>query len=90
MKAVLLILVLVCTALPAYAGKAEAKELARNFNCIVTSIDPVAMQTGEVESTTYKATCQIPESASAEDKKNNGTLLIRCDAAMCHLVKKGE
>lgn len=85
-----LALLFVLFALPVYAGQAEAKELARNFNCSVTGIAPVLMQTGMQESTSYKVTCALPAAASEEDKKNNGTLLIRCDAALCHLVKKGE
>lgn len=79
------------TPLPAHAGsQAEAKELARNFNCTVSGITPIAMETGTVESTTYKVNCLLPATASEDDKKNNGTLVIRCDAALCRLLRKGE
>lgn len=77
--------------LPAHAGsQAEAKELARNFNCTVSGITPLTIETGSADSTTYKVSCLLPATASDEDKKNNGTLTIRCDAALCRLLRKGE
>jgi hypothetical protein len=72
-----------------HAGTAEVKELARNYNCQVTEIIPTGTATGEEESVTYKVGCALPDTVSAEDKKSNSSLLIRCSGALCSLVKKG-
>lgn len=77
--------------LPAHAGQAEAKDFARSQNCTVTGITPTAMETGSGGGeTVYKATCLISGTANEEEKKANGTLLIRCNGALCTLLKKGE
>jgi hypothetical protein len=77
-------------ALPAAAGMAEAKDMARAYNCKVTSLTAVETETGDADGTTYKATCQLDGTLTDEQKKANGTLYIRCDMAMCRLLRKGE
>lgn len=88
----LLILSLVALVAPSplWAGQAEAKELARNYNCKVASIAEDSVATGSAESITYKVNCTLPASASEEDRKANGTLWVRCEMGMCQLLKKGE
>jgi hypothetical protein len=90
MRLPLFILALLLAPLPAYAGQAEAKELARNYNCAVTGVTEQSKAVGEAEITTYKVNCLLPASTSAEQQKSNGSLLIRCSAALCSLLKKGE
>lgn len=75
---------------PLWAGQAEARELARNYNCKVASITEDSVATGRAESATYKVNCALPASTSEEDRKANGTLWVRCEMGMCRLLKKGE
>jgi hypothetical protein len=83
-------LVLCLLPLSASAGTAEVKELARNYNCQVTDIVPTGTQTGEEDSMTYRVGCALPDTVSAEDKKANSTLVIKCNGSLCSLVKKGS
>jgi hypothetical protein len=76
--------------LSAFAGTAEVKELARNYNCQVTEIVPTGTQTGEEDSMTYRVGCALPDTVSAEDKKANSSLVIKCSGSLCALVKKGS
>jgi hypothetical protein len=69
MNAALLALALLLVSLPAHAGQAEAKELARNFNCTVTGITPVAMETGMSESTSYKVIAPSPPRLAKRTKR---------------------
>lgn len=86
----LIFILLLALPLPAFAGMAEARDLARSQNCQVTAIVPVAMETGAGADTTYKVTCQLAGQMSEELKKANGTLFVRCEAALCWVLKKGE
>ncbi len=90
MSALIFIVLLLLAPLPAFAGMAEAKDLAKSLNCTVKNIVVASKSSGENSDTTYKVDCDIPASASAEEKKANGTLLIKCEAALCTLFKKGE
>lgn len=76
--------------LTAHAGMAEAKDLARAMNCQVKNIVVATKSAGENPTTTYKVDCDLPQTATADEKKANGTMLIKCEAAMCSLLKKGE
>lgn len=76
--------------LPVLAGTAEAKDVAKSYNCKVTNITVIETHTGDNAATVYKADCDLPAGVTDEQKKANGTLTIRCDAAMCSLMKKGE
>lgn len=75
---------------PLLAGMAEAKDLAKSLNCTVKNIVIAAKSSGENYATTYKVDCDVPAAASMDDKKANSTLLIKCEAALCALLKKGE
>ncbi len=85
-----LLFLLLALPLPAAAGIAEAKDLARTLNCTVKAIVVAGKSSGDNSETTYKVDCDVPQTASAEEKKANGRLLIKCQAAMCNLLKKGE
>lgn len=87
---ILLLILLFALPLPAFAGMAEAKDLAKTLNCQVKAIVVANKSSGENFETTYKVDCDLPQSASAEEKKANGTMLIKCEAAMCSLLKRGE
>ncbi|MDX1922297.1 MAG: hypothetical protein SFW65_04100 [Alphaproteobacteria bacterium] len=87
---ILLLILLLALPLPAFAGMAEAKDLAKTLNCQVKAIVVANKSSGENFETTYKVDCELPQSASAEEKKANGTMLIKCEAAMCSLLKRGE
>jgi hypothetical protein len=86
----ILFLLLMLLPLPVQAGQAEAKDLARNYNCKVTGISEQMAETGANLATTYKVSCLVSATASEEDKKTNGTLWVRCESALCSLLKKGE
>jgi hypothetical protein len=90
MRILFLILALLALPHPAFAGTAEAKDLARSLNCTVKNIVVAGKSSGENYETTYKVDCDLPQNASADEKKANGTLLIKCEAALCTLLKKGE
>ncbi len=92
MRFIPVLFVIIASALPltAQAGQAEAKELARNENCVVAGISQIDASTGSTGSVTYKAVCTLPGSLSEDDKKRNGSLTIRCEGAMCSVIKKGE
>ena len=90
MRSLLILILLLALPAPAFAGMAEAKDLAKSMNCAVKSIVVAGKSSGENSATTYKVDCDIPASASAEEKKANGTLLIKCHVALCTLFKKGE
>ncbi|NDE91276.1 MAG: hypothetical protein EB059_09120 [Alphaproteobacteria bacterium] len=90
MRVLILIITLLALPLPAFAGIAEAKDLAKALNCTVKNIVLADKSAGENSTTTYKVDCDVPASASEADKKANGTLLIKCEYAMCSLLKKGE
>ena len=90
MRSLILFITLLALPHPAFAGIAEAKDLARAMNCAVKAIVVAGKSSGENSATTYKVDCDIPASASVEEKKANGTLLIKCEYALCSLLKKGE
>ena len=85
-----LLALLLLIPLPAFAGTAEAKDVARGYNCKVIAINAVETSTGAAENTTYKVNCLMDATASEEQKKINGTLFIRCSGALCSLLRKGE
>ena len=89
MRIVLLILTLLAFPLSASAGIAEAKDLAKTMNCTVKAIVVSTKSSGENPTTTYKADCDLPQTATAEEKKANGQMLIQCQQAMCTLLKRG-
>jgi hypothetical protein len=89
MRSLLFILILLLAPLPAFAGQAEAKDLARSLNCTVKNITVQSKTTGDVPTTLYKVECEVT-GGSDEAKKANGTMLIRCEGPMCSLFKKGE
>lgn len=90
MRALAILIVLLLPPLSALAGTAEAKDVARSYNCKVTAIDLVETRTGNDATAIYKASCELPASSTEDQKKANGSLLIRCDGPMCSLMKKGE
>ena len=75
---------------PAFAGMAEAKDLAKQNGCKPIAFELVGKETGADESATYKATCEMVSIASDAEKKANGTLIIRCTGTLCFVLKKGE
>ncbi|HVY13100.1 MAG TPA: hypothetical protein VHB73_06010 [Alphaproteobacteria bacterium] len=77
-------------ALPAHAGLAEAKELARNYDCQVTNLKLISQQTGADGRALYQADCALPANATEDQKKANNKLTIGCQGALCTLIKKGE
>jgi hypothetical protein len=77
-------------AVPAKAGLAEARDLARNYNCQPITAELLSQETGQGDVSIYKVGCALPANATEDEKKANGTLLIACDAALCSLKKKGE
>ncbi len=90
MRIVILFIMLLALPHPAIAGMAEAKYLAKSMNCTVKNIVEVTKTSGENSTTTYKIDCDMPTTASSDEKKANGTLLIKCEYALCSLLKKGE
>jgi hypothetical protein len=89
MRIMLFLALIVFAPLPAFAGTAEAKDVAKSYNCKVTNIAAVSADTGESAATTYKADCELPAGLTDEQKKANGSMLIRCESTMCSLYKKG-
>lgn len=90
MRQIVLIILALLAPLPAFAGAAEAKELARSYNCRVTSIAPVNTETGTGDTSVYKVGCDTSGVTNDEARKANGTLYVRCNGALCTLQKKGE
>jgi hypothetical protein len=89
MKVGLFLIALLLLPLPAFAGMAEAKDLARNYNCQVQGINLVGQETGIDGRSLYEVTCSLPSSASEDDRKANGKLLIACNGGLCSITKKG-
>ncbi|MBY0429071.1 MAG: hypothetical protein K2Q32_07620 [Alphaproteobacteria bacterium] len=86
----MLLIFILAIPIPAFAGTAEAKDLAKSMNCTVKNIVVAGKSSGENSATTYKVDCDIPTTASDAEKKANGTLLIKCEYTLCTLLKKGE
>lgn len=90
MRTLLIIFALLTFPLSAHAGMAEAKDLAKSMNCTVKAIVVATKSAGENPTTTYKADCELPQTATADEKKANGSMLIQCEQALCTLLKRGE
>ena len=89
MRTLLLALLVSVLPLAAHAGQAEAKDLARSYNCAVQGINLVGQDTGSTASSLYEVTCSLPSTATEDDRKANGKMLIACDGGLCSLYKKG-
>jgi hypothetical protein len=73
-------------ALPAHAGTAEARDVARANNCTPKKIEVFQNSLGTVGKTVYQVTCNLPKSSNA-DKDAPDALLIACQESICSLLR---
>lgn len=82
-------LVILCllTALPAYAGQPEARDIARQNNCIPKKIEVYQNSMGSVGKTIYQVTCNLPKTTDKNAAAGPDALLIACDGSLCELLR---
>ncbi len=75
--------------LPAFAGQAEVKDIARQNNCPPKKIDVQHNALGENGRTLYRVTCILPKVTEKEDAPLDA-LVIACTGSLCELVRPAE
>lgn len=79
-------LLLALAALPAQAGTAEARDVARANNCAPKKIEVFQNSLGTVGKTVYQVSCNLPKSSNA-NKDAPDALLISCQDSICTLLR---
>ncbi len=78
MRHLLLVSALLCSALPAHAQQAEAREAAQSANCKPTKLEVMKQVTGRLGETLYKVSCATPK---------DGFVLIQCRDRTCAVMR---
>lgn len=74
-------------ALPARAGQAEAREVARINNCNPKKIEVVANNLNQSSQTVYRVDCIMPKIRADGEPNQSEAVLIRCDGTICGLLR---
>lgn len=88
MKGLLILGLALLAASPAYAGQAEARDVARLNNCVPAKIDVYQNQLGSEGKTVYLVTCTLPKATDKDAPANApNALLVACDQSLCEMLR---
>jgi hypothetical protein len=72
---------------PALAGMAEAREVARQNNCLPKKIEIYEQRLGSNPATLYKVACIEPKTVGQNTTKTPSAILVQCDANLCSMLR---
>src|SRR5277367_466217 len=76
-------------AVPAHADidQIQAREVARNNNCLPTKVDVYQQSLGSEGTTVYRVDCTVPKTSDANAPKGANALLVTCARNLCELLR---
>lgn len=89
MRLIKLLVLVVCIsgALPAYASVPEARAVARSYGCNPKKIEVIKTNLGTPSQTIYRISCNMPKVSGGDSGKSANALIVRCYGTMCNMLR---
>jgi hypothetical protein len=86
-KLFILLYVLIGAGVSHAAAPADAREVARNYNCPPKKIEVYQQSLGREGKTVYRVECNLPKAKDEKAIQTATALLVQCDGNLCALLR---